>query len=257
MELNLKGRIALVTGGSRGIGFGVAERLAAEGCHLHLASRSADSLEAARKKIVDGYGVKVTLHALDLSTHDNAVKLVRDCGPLDILINNAGAIPQGTLTALDDKTWREAWDLKVFVFINVAREVYREMCEKKRGVIINVAGTAGERPVANYIAGSMANAALMAMSRALGGESIEHNVRVVAVNPGAVETDRQIAVWKARAKKELGDESRWRGMTSGFPRGRMASVDEVANMVVFLCSDRSSYTSGTVITIDGGASVLR
>ena len=254
MELNLKGRTALVTGGSRGIGFGVAERLAAEGCNLHLASRSADSLEAARKKLIDTYGVKVTVHALDLSTHDNAVKLVRACGPLDILINNAGAIPQGTLTALDDKTWREAWDLKVFGFINVAREVYREMCEKKRGVIINVAGTAGERPVANYIAGSMANAALMAMSRALGGDSPNYGVRVIAINPGGTETDRQVVRWKALAKKEFGDENRWRELTTGFPFGRLGTIDEVTSTIVFLCSDRSGYTTGTVITIDGGAS---
>src|SRR5476649_1089462 len=138
MELDLKGRIALITGGSRGIGYGVAEALTAQ------------------------YGVKVTVHALDLSTQDNAIKLVKACGPLDILINNAGAIPQGTITGLDDKTWREAWDLKVFGFINVTREVYRDMCAKKRGVIVNVVGIAGERPAANYIAGSMANAGLMA-----------------------------------------------------------------------------------------------
>ncbi len=108
------------------------------------------------------------MHALDLSTQDNAIALVKACGPLDILINNAGAIPQGTVTGLDDKTLREAWDLKVFGFINLTREIYRDMCAKKRGVIVNIIGVAGERPAANYIAGSMGNAALMAMSRALG-----------------------------------------------------------------------------------------
>ena len=254
MELNLKGRSALVTGGSRGIGFGVAERLAAEGVDLHLASRSADSLDAARKRLVNAYGVKVSVYPLDLSSHDNAVKLVRACGSVDFLINNAGAIPQGSLTSLDDKTWRDAWDLKLFGFINVAREVYRDMSARKSGVIINVAGTAGERPAANYIAGSMANAALMAMSRALGAESVDVGVRVVAVNPGATETDRQVVRWKARAAKELGDENRWRELTTGFPLGRLATLDEVASSIVFLCSERSGYTSGCVVTIDGGAS---
>jgi NAD(P)-dependent dehydrogenase (short-subunit alcohol dehydrogenase family) len=100
----------------------------------------------------------------------------------------------------------------------------------------------------------MANAALMAMSRALGAESVDYGVRVVALNPGSIETDRQVVRWKARAKKELGDENRWRELTTGFPRGRLGRVDEVADMIVFLCSDRSGYTSGTVITIDGGAS---
>ena len=257
MELNLKGHTALVTGGSRGIGYGVAEMLAAEGCNLHLASRNQESLDAARKRITGAHGVKVTVHALDLSTQDNVIKLAQACGPLDILINNAGAIPQGTVTGLDDKTWREAWDLKVFGFINLTREVYREMCAKKRGVIVNVAGTAGERPTANYIAGSMGNAALMAMSRALGAESPQYGVRVVAVNPGGTETDRQVVRWKARAAKELGDENRWRELTTGFPFGRLGTVAVVAGMIVFLCSERSSYTTGTVITIDGGASWLK
>ena len=253
MELNLKGHTALITGGSRGIGYGVAESLAAEGCNLHLASRSAESLEAARKKLVDKYGVKVSVHALDLSTQDNAIKLVKDCGPLDILINNAGAIPQGTVTGLDDKTLRTAWDLKVFGFINLTREIYRDMCAKKRGVIVNIIGVAGERPAANYIAGSMGNAALMAMSRALGTESPDFGVRVIGLNPGAIETDRQVVRWKARAKKELGDENRWRELTTGFPFGRLGTVAEIADTVAFLCSDRSSYTTGTVLTIDGGA----
>ena len=184
MELNLKGRSALVTGGSRGIGYGVAERLAAEGCNLHLASRSADSLDAARKKIVDAYGVKVTLHALDLSTHDNAVKLARACGPLDILINNAGAIPQGTLTGLDDKPWREAWDLKVFGFINVAREVYRDMCAQQarrdhqcRRHRRRAAGRELHRR-------QHGERALMTMSRALGADSPNYGVRVIADQSG-------------------------------------------------------------------------
>ena len=155
---------------------------------------------------------------------------------------------------MDDKTLREAWDLKLFGFINVAREVYRDMCARKSGVIINVAGTAGERPVAGYIAGSMANAALMAMSRALGAESVDFGVRVIAVNPGATETDRQVVRWKARAAKELGDENRWRELTTGFPMKRLATLDEVASTIVFLCSPRSGYTSGTVVTVDGGAS---
>ena len=253
MELNLKGRTALITGGSRGIGYGVAESLAAEGCNLHLASRSAESLEGARKKLVDKYGVNVSVHALDLSTQDNAIKLVKACGPLDILINNAGAIPQGTVTGLDDKTLRTAWDLKLFGFINLTREIYRDMCAKKRGVIVNIIGVAGERPAANYIAGSMGNAALMAMSRALGTESPDFGVRVIGLNPGAIETDRQVVRWQARAKKELGDENRWRELTTGFPFGRLGTVAEIADTVAFLCSDRSSYTTGTVLTIDGGA----
>jgi 3-oxoacyl-[acyl-carrier protein] reductase len=253
MELNLKGRRALVTGGSRGIGYGVARVLAAEGCALHLASRSAESLAAAQKTLQQQYSVEVTTHACDLSKGEHAVALARACGPLDILVNNAGAIPQGTIE-LDEQTWRAAWDLKVFGFIALTREIYRGMCERKRGVIVNVLGNAGDRPTPNYVAGSMANAALMTMTRVMGAESIRHGVRVAAVSPGYTETDRQIVRWKARAKAELGDESRWRELTAVFPLGRLATVDEVANTVVFLASDCSGYTTGTIVTIDGGFS---
>ena len=253
MDLQLKGRTALITGGSRGIGFGIAELLASEGCNLHLAARSAADLEAARNKIADAHKVRVQTYALDLSSAENAVKLARECGPVDILVNNAGAIPQGDLTDLDDKTWRAAWDLKVFGFINLTREVYREMCARKRGVIINVIGTAGARPTAGYLAGSMANSALMTMSCALGADSTRFGVRVMGVNPTATATDRGVARWRNEAAKALGDPERWPEMTKSFPFGRPATVEEVANVVVFLASDRASYMSGSVVNVDGGA----
>ena len=253
MDLNLKGRRALVTGGSRGIGYGVAKVLAAEGCDLHLASRNGASLQEARRKLYDEYGVSITTHPCDLSRSDAVTKLAQECEGIDILVNNAGAIPQGSID-LDDKTWREAWDLKVFGFIGLTREAYRQMCARKQGVIVNVLGNAGERPMPHYVAGSMANSALMTMTKVMGAESIRHGVRVVAVSPGYIETDRQIVRWKARAKEQLGDENRWRELTAIFPLGRLGTVEEVANTVAFLASDRSSYTSGAIITIDGGFS---
>ena len=146
MDLQLKGRTALVTGGSRGIGFGVAQALAAEGCNVHLASRSAADLEAARGKIAAAHPVKVTCHALDLTVAANADRLARECGEIDVLINNAGAIPLGAITGFDDQSWRASWELKLFGYINLTREVYRGMCERRRGVIVNVIGVAGERP---------------------------------------------------------------------------------------------------------------
>ncbi len=253
MDLNLSGRTALITGGSRGIGFGIAQGLSAEGCHLHLTSRNAADLEAARSKILAAHKVNVTCHALDLGVSENARKLAQACRDVDILVNNAGAIPQGTLTGLDEKTWRASWDLKVFGYINVARDIYAAMCERKRGVIVNVIGGAGECPTAGYIAGSMANAALMAFSRGLGADSPNHGVRVLGLNPSATATDRGVTRWRNQAQKDLGDAERWRELTKGFPFGRPAEVKEVADVVVFLCSDRASYVSGSIISVDGGA----
>lgn len=257
MDLNLRGRSALVTGASRGIGFGVARALAAEGCHLHLASRTAADLEAARRKILGTAAVEVTCHALDLSVSENARELARACSGVDILVNNAGAVPHGSITNLDEATWRSSWDLKVFGFVNLTREIYRAMCERRRGVIINVIGNHGEHPMAGHLASSMANAALMAMSRALGAESADYGVRVVGVNPGATETDRLVGRLRSRAEGELGDAERWRELTRAFPFGRLATVEEVADVIAFLASDRASYVSGTIVTIDGGATLRK
>lgn len=254
MDLKLSSRTALITGASRGIGFGVAQALAAEGCHLHLSSRNAADLDAARGKILAAHKVNVTCHPLDLGVSENAVKLGKACRDVDILVNNAGAIPQGTLTALAEKTWRESWDLKVFGYINLSREIYAAMCERKRGVVINIIGGAGERPTAGYIAGSMANASLMAFSRALGAESPKFGVRVLGLNPSATATDRGVTRWRNQAQKDLGDPEKWPELTKGFPFGRPARVEEISDVVAFLCSDRASYMSGTVIQVDGGAS---
>lgn len=254
MELGLSGRTALITGGSRGLGFGTAQLLAAEGCHLHLASRSAEDLDKAKRRITEVHDVDVTCHAMDLAQSANVQSLANACGDVDILVNNAGAIPRGSIASLDEQTWRASWDLKVFGFVNLTREIYRNMCARRSGVIVNVVGTAGARPSADYIAGSMANAGLMAMSCALGAESPAHGVRVVGVNPGGTATDRQIVRWRARAEKEFGNAERWRELTTHLPFGRLATVDEVVNTIVFLCSDLSSYTTGTIVTIDGGAS---
>ena len=123
MDLQLKGKCALITGGSRGIGLGAARLLAREGCNLHLAARSAADLDAAKAQITAEHHVNVHCHALDLSVASNAVALARECRDVDFLVNNAGSIPQGTLDTLDDETWKKSWDLKVFGFIDITREI--------------------------------------------------------------------------------------------------------------------------------------
>lgn len=254
MDLRIRGKTALVTGGSRGIGFGVAKLLAEEGCNLHLVARKPENLEAARAKITAEHKVEVACHAADLSDSATATDVARRLSGVDILVNNAGSIPRGSLAAMDDAAVRASWGLKLFGFMNMAREIYGAMCARKSGVIVNVIGGSGERPSAGYISGSMANAALMAMSRALGTEGPEHGVRVIGLNPAATETERQAVRWRERAKKELGDPERWRELTKNYPFGRIATVDEIASAVVFLASGRASYISGTVLTVDGGRS---
>jgi len=192
MELGLRGRKALITGASRGIGRACAEVLAEEGCDVVLVARTAADLEAARAKIAAPCNVAVRCFALDLSESKSADTLAAECPETEILINNAGAIPRGTLDEIDEARWREAWDLKVFGHINMSRRFYALMRGRRAGVIINIIGTAGENVQSNYITGSAGNASLMAFTRALGGTSPRDGLRVVGINPGPVETDRMV-----------------------------------------------------------------
>ncbi len=252
MDLNLAGKTALITGASKGIGLAVARLLAAEGCSLHLAARTEADLVAARDDINQTHGAQVTIHAADLSDGDRMRQLARDTAGIDILVNNAGAIPFGNVEMVDEATWRNAWDLKVMGYVNLIREVYPAMIARGSGVIVNVLGTAGERPTPSYVAGSMGNASLMALCVALGGESLHKGVRVVGVNPGLIETERMVTLSEARAAAEFGDKSRWREYLTNMPMGRAGKAQEVADLVAFLASDRASWISGTVVTVDGG-----
>lgn len=254
MDLGLSGKSALVTGASRGIGRSIAESLAAEGCSLHLTARTAESLHRAADELRQRHHVSVAVHASDLSQDGSADKLAAACGGVDILVNNAGAIPGGAIDQIDNAAWKRAWDLKVFGYIGLMRAMLATMRRNKRGVVVNVIGLAGERPDARYLAGSGANAALMAMTRALGAASVDDGVRVIGVNPGLVATGRMVALLRTKAQQTLGDAERWQEFVANYPFGRPATPEEIADVVCFLASERAAYMSGTIVTVDGGVS---
>ena len=153
MDLGLQEKNVLITGASKGIGLACARRFAAEGCNLHLAARTEADLNQAREKIREHTDVGVSIHPVDLSVGDDARKLIESQPDLDILVNNAGAIPNGFITDIEEARWREAWDLKVFGYINTCRVAYKNMQARGGGVIINIIGAAGEKPSAGYITG--------------------------------------------------------------------------------------------------------
>ena len=248
MELNLKGRTALITGASRGIGEAVAEALAKEGCDLFLTATDAAKLSQLADDLIKSHGIRVVTKPLDLSIHDNIKALADDAQHCDILVNNAGAIPRGSLHEVTPEAWRRGWDLKVFGYIDLTRYILPRMTERKSGVIINIIGMAAERPEPQYIATCCGNAALMMFTQCIGGESMRAGVRVVGVNPGPIMSDRHRRGAERVAERELGSKDLWPELYKRFPIGRPGRVEEVADIVAFLASDRASYISGEIIS---------
>tara|TARA_Y100000588_G_scaffold91516_1_gene98816 strand:+ start:1509 stop:2291 length:783 start_codon:yes stop_codon:yes gene_type:complete len=255
MDLGLTGKRALVTGSSKGIGRAVAQALAQEGCHLELVARNRSLLEQVAESIQSECDVEVGIHTADLSEIAEQSRIAEKCRDVSIVVNNAGANPPGEIDEIGDPVWRAAWDLKVFGYINLTRHFYQHMKARKSGVIVNVIGTSGERMQARYILGSTGNIALMGLTKALGAASTDYGVRVVGVNPGLTRTDRAEYMLKGWSENAYGTPDRWREFQGelNLPFGRMGEPTEVADMVVFLASDRAAYVSGTVVTVDGGA----
>jgi NAD(P)-dependent dehydrogenase (short-subunit alcohol dehydrogenase family) len=252
MDLGLRGRTVLITGASKGIGAAAAEAFAEEGCTLHLAARDEALLAALADRLSRDHAVEARVHAIDLRNPDQIARLAAAASDIDILINNAGDIPGGSLDRIGEPAWRDAWDLKVFGYINLTRLVYAAMKTRGHGVIVNDIGAGGERFDFDYIAGAAGNAALMAFTRALGGRSLQDNIRVVGINPGPVATERIVTLLKQRAAANLGDEARYAELTKTLPLGRAAKPREIADLMVFVASERSGYTSGVIFTVDGG-----
>lgn len=257
MDLQLAGKSVLITGASMGIGEHLAETFANEGVHLHLTARSTDRLEALKARILENASVQISLHPLDLASPGACEALSAAVGNVDILVNNAGAIPSGDIWEVDEEKWRKSWDLKVMGYINMCRLFYKKMKEAGGGVIINNIGNSGEVYDPKYIAGTTGNASLMAFTRALGGHSLNDAIRVMGVNPGPVNTDRIYNMLKKRAATDLGDADQYRELEKTYPLSRPAHKHEISDLIVFLSSFRSGYTSGSIFTVDGGISSRR
>ncbi len=256
VDLGLSGRTALVTGGSKGIGAAIAQKLAEAGCNLHLSARSISELEATRKAIRARYNVPVEIHALDLLQPKDVAELARRCKDVDILYNNAGATPTGPIEEATEAKWREGFELKVLATVMLTREIYQAMTKRGSGVIVNVIGNCGERPDPEIIVATVTNTGLMGFTKALGSVSPRKGVRVLGVNPGPTATDRLVLLMKKKSKDRTGDEARWADLAKPLPMGRAATPEEVADLCVFAGSARASYISGVILTVDGGVAAM-
>lgn len=252
MDLQLQDQSVLVTGGSKGIGLAIAMAFAAEGARPILVSRSNANLQRALQAFAQAGHPAPRLIEVDLETPGSAAALLQQAPEVDILVNNAGAIPGGDLHTIDEARWRQAWELKVFGYINLTRAYLAGMQSRGRGVICNIIGMAGVAPRYDYICGAAANAALIAFTRGVGAGSVARGVRVFGINPSPTRSDRMEAMLRQRAATQWGDDSRWQELTRGLPFGRMAHPEEIARLAVLGASPTCGYLSGTVIDVDGG-----
>jgi NAD(P)-dependent dehydrogenase (short-subunit alcohol dehydrogenase family) len=253
MDLKLKDKIVIVTGGSKGIGRATALSFIEEGAHVLICARGEEALEATVQEIrAKGKGRVVKVSA-DLTQSEAITEVVSRCldafGRIDILVNNAGSARPGEFLELSDEAWQEDWRLKFFGYMRMARTVFPHMQKQKSGVIINVIGTGGLRPIAGYMVGGSTNAALLNFTKTLADEGSKHGVRVAGINPGPILTERL-----ERFLFTLGGEGKREEVLQRLtPLGRVGKPEEVADLVLFLASARAAFIHGANITIDGGA----
>jgi 3-oxoacyl-[acyl-carrier protein] reductase len=255
MELGLKGKIALVTGSSRGIGRGAALALAAEGCDVMLTGRDETALGEVAAAI-RAKGRRAAIGVLDLREKDAPGQLIdqvrREFGALDILVNNAGATKRGDFLALTDADWQDGYALKFFGHVRLVRAAW-PLLKERRGSLISIGGTGGRKPTAEFTIGSSVNAAVAAFSKCMADRGKEDGVQVNCIHPSMVETDRLWHRIKAEMERTGWPEEKARKeMCRGFGITRFGTVEDVADLVTFIISSRATWLHGATIDIDGG-----
>ena len=258
MDLGLKDKVAVITGGSIGIGLAVAEGLAAEGAHVVLAARQAERVTVEAERIATEYGVRTLGVSCDVATVEGVRELVDQTtaafGGADILINNAGTGSNETIMEAPDEKWQAYWDLHVMAAVRLARGFVPSMRQRGGGVILHNASICALQPLWYEPIYNVTKAALMMFSKTLAEEVIKDNIRVNTVNPGLVLTPDWIKTAKQLTADNGGD---WQGYLDGVanqhaPIKRFSSPAEMANFFVFLCSDKATYSVGSAYYVDGG-----
>jgi 3-oxoacyl-[acyl-carrier protein] reductase/bacilysin biosynthesis oxidoreductase BacG len=256
MELGIAGRVAIVTGGSRGIGRAVAERLCREGASVALCARTPESLAEAGRALEVLGGPVLALEA-DLTEPAAAARVVEATaaawGRIDILVNNAGAARGIPFDELTQELWLENLQLKLFGYLRMARLVLPHLRRNGWGRIVNVAGLAGLQPSPLAMPVGLNNAGILNVMKALADAEAAHNILVTTVCPGPILTERQTLLLRDAARaKGTTVEAAEREATGAIPLKRMGRPEEVADVVTFLASERASYITGSLVLVDGG-----
>ncbi|HJZ29962.1 MAG TPA: SDR family oxidoreductase [Hyphomicrobiaceae bacterium] len=257
MQLSMKGRNALITGGSLGIGRAIAKAFVGAGANVALVARRQQVLDLARADVAGQSNAKVVTVAADVGTADGCRRAIAEAaaglGQIDVLVNNAGTSQRGAFESISDELWQHDIDLKLFAAIRLSRAVLPGMKAQRWGRIINVLNTGAKAPPASGAPTAVTRAAGMALTKVLAGEGAAHNVLVNAVLVGRIESDQ----WERRHATEGKGRSLqdyYAEMGKSIPLGRIGTAEEFAGMVLFLASDAGSYITGTAINIDGNLS---
>ena len=257
MDLKLKGKTALVTGGSEGIGKGIALTLAKEGVDVAICARRMEPLKAAADEIAKATGRKIVPITADLRSDADAKKFVSEghkaLGRVDIMVNNAGSAAGGVIEHLTEDDWEKGLQLKFMGYVRCLRYVLPIMREQGGGRVVNLIGNDGVKPSYWEVAPGAANAAGQNLTMSLAGQYGKHGISFCAVNPGPVRTERWAGLVQAMSR-DMGIpyEQADKLAPSAIPLGRIAEVDEVAALVVMLASPLAHMVNGTQIEIDGG-----
>lgn len=257
MDLGVKDRVAVIGGGSKGLGRACAESLAKEGANLVICSRNAEELDQAAKEINAASGVEVLAVAADLSRLEDIQTLVNRTvdhfGRLDILVNNSGGPPAGRATDTTEEAWHQSIDMALLFYIRMSREAVPHMKKGKWGRIVNVLASSVFQPIDNLVTSGVTRMGAVAFAKSLSDEAGRDNILVNNVAPGYLLTDRMMHIFETRSNETGANvEDLLQAHSSTIPVGRLGRPEELGDLVTFLTSDKNTYTTGTTILVDGG-----
>jgi NAD(P)-dependent dehydrogenase (short-subunit alcohol dehydrogenase family) len=258
MDLGLRGKVAIVTGGSEGIGRATAHSLGREGANVVICARRAEVLERAAQDIAEATGADVVPVPADVrnETVDRLVQRTVDrYGRLDILVNNAGILATGEFESITNDAWHADLDLKLFGAIRACRAAVPHLRKAGGGSIVNLLNLAAKQPGARSMPTSVSRAAGMALMKALSKELAPHNIRVNGINIGVIKSGQHVRTWQRQGSQgSLEDFYVEFAQRTAIPLGRVGEAEEVGDLIAFLCSARGAYISGVSINVDGGQS---
>jgi 3-oxoacyl-[acyl-carrier protein] reductase len=257
MEVGLYDKVVMVSGSTKGLGYGVAKQAALEGARVSIGSRSEENLQHAIEALTSETGAEIYGSLLDVTKPETITtwfdETIEQWGTVDCLVTNAGGPPPGTFDSFDDAQWNAAFELTLLSVVRLVRSVLPVMKEKQRGSILTMTSTSVKEPIDNLLLSNVLRSGVTALAKSLSFELAPYNIRVNNIVPGGYETDRMKALFQDKAKRsgasyeELKKESEGR-----IPLGRFGTPEEFGKAAVFLISDAASYVSGETFVVDGG-----